>query len=277
MQHLEGEYKGEGGVRIWWQAWRPDAARAVLAIAHGLGEHSGRYGNVVEHVVPQGYAVYALDHRGHGRSGGTRGHIDRFTQYTADLHRMIELAREAEHGLPVFLLGHSLGGTIALQYALERPQGLAGLIVSSPALGQRFPVPAGKLLLARAMSHLAPAFCQHSGLPAAGLSHDPRVGAAYVADPLVHDLVSARFFTEMMASIQTILARAGEIKLPFLLLMSDDDPIVDSPAMRRLYESVAAADKTKREYVGFYHEGFNEIERARPLGDLLAWLDARVH
>ncbi len=276
MERREGEFKGERGVRIWYQWWRSAAPKAAVVVVHGLGEHSGRYGNIVHCLVPQGYAVYALDHRGHGRSGGPRGHIDRFADLTADLERLIAQVKAAEPVLPVFLLGHSLGAAIALQYALERPQGLAGLIVSSPALRRKFAVPAYKLLLGRLLSGIWPTFSMHSGLPAAQLSHDPQVGAAYVADPLVHDIATARFFTEVTDTMESILANAASLRLPLLVLMSDDDPLVDSGAMRSFFARASSADKTRHEYPGFLHEGFNEVERERPLGDLLAWLEAHL-
>ena len=276
MEHWEGEITGEQGIRIWCQSWRPEAPKAVLVVIHGLGEHSGRSGHVVDYLVPRGYAIYALDHRGHGRSGGQRGHVGRFAEFTADLRRLIERVQAAEPGQPIFLLGHSLGGTIALQYALEHPHGLAGVIASSPGLARKFKVPRAKLFLGRLMSVLWPTLTFHSGLPADQLSHDPQVASAYTSDPLVHDLVTARLFTEVTRAGEAVLARAQDLKLPCLLLGSDNDPLVDSEAVRRFYAAVGTPDKALRLYEGFYHECFNEIGRERPLADLTTWLEAHL-
>jgi len=276
MEHREGEFKGRGGVRIWYQVWRPEAPKAVVALAHGLGEHSGRYRNVVDWLVPRGYAIYALDHRGHGRSGGRRGHLDRFSDYLDDLQQCIGLAAEQEPGRPLFLLGHSLGGIIALAYAIERPQGLRGVIASSPGLRRRFDVPPLKLFLGNLMSRIWPAFTQRSGLPASGLSHDPQVALDYLGDKLVHDLVSARLFSEITKAGDGVLAHAGDLHLPCLLLQGADDPIVDPQGTREFYDRAGSADKTLHLYPGFYHEGFNEVGKERPLGDLSAWLDAHL-
>lgn len=276
MQHHEGEFKGERGTRIWYQSWRPDAPKAILAVVHGLGEHSGRYGNVVDYLVPRGYAVYALDLPGHGRSGGRRGHIERFTDYTADVGRLAKRACGNLPRLPVFLLGHGLGGPIAFHYALEQPASLQGVIASSPVVRPKLKVPVAKMLLARVMTGIWPTFTQHSALPARALSHDPQVVAAYLADPLVHDLVTARLAMEMLAAGEAMLARAQELRVPLLALVSGGDTIVDVEASKEFFSRVASQDKTLHVYPGFLHEGHNELEREQPLADLAAWLDAHT-
>ncbi|HOG45938.1 MAG TPA: lysophospholipase [Anaerolineae bacterium] len=276
MEHREGQFSGERGARIWFQAWRPAAPRGVVVIAHGLGEHSGRYKNLANWLVPRGYALYALDHRGHGHSSGYRGHVDRFGDYVADLGRLVDQAQAEEPGLPLFVLGHSLGGAIALAYALERPQGLRGVVASAPGLRRRSEVPWFKVLLGQALSRLWPTFTHRSGLPVNGLSHDPQVALDYVADRLVHDRVSARLFTEAERAGEEVLANAGGLCLPCLLLQGDEDQLVDAQATVEFYERAAGADKALRVYPGFYHEGLNEMGRERPLGDLADWLDAHV-
>ncbi len=276
MQRREGEFEGERGVRIWYQSWQPEAPKAVLAIAHGLGEHSGRYWNVVDYLTPRGYAVYALDHRGHGRSGGARGHVERFADFSRDVGRLVALAASEWPGLPLFLLGHSLGGPIALSYALEHPEKLRGVIASSPFFRSRMRVPAGKRFLAKLMSRIMPAYAQHSQLPATVLSHDPEVAQTYASDPLVHDWVSARLYVEMFSTGEMLLGRAGDFRAPCLLLVSGGDVIVDPEASKEFFANLGSADKTLHVYEGFHHEGFNEIERERPLGDLAAWLEAHL-
>ncbi len=226
--------------------------------------------------MPHGYAVYALDHRGHGHSAGLRGHVDRFSDYLADLRRLVDEAQRSEPDLPTFLLGHSLGGTIALAFALEQPTGLSGVIASSPWLQLRLQPPQSKVTLAGFMSRIWPAFTLRTGLPVGGLSHDPQVALNYVADRLVHDRISVRLFTEIVSTHQSILANAANLRLPCLFLLPDADPIVDPAATREFQGKVASADNTLHVYEGFYHEGFNELGKERPLGDLLAWLDAHT-
>ncbi len=276
MQHAEGAFKGERGATIWYQRWRPEDPKAAIALAHGLGEHSGRYGNMLACVGPQGYAVYGLDLRGHGRSEGQRGHVERFGDYIADYGRLVGLMRAEEPELPVFLYGHSVGGLIALRYAMDFPQGLAGVIGSGPALRRRFDAPLPKLLLARLLSLLWPTFSLRSGLPAEQLSHDPQVVAAYRADPLVHDLVTPRLYTEVTSAGEQALADASKLKAPCLLLQAGDDGLVDPRTTRQFYDRLTVQDKTLHIYEGFRHEGHNEPDRGRWLGDMVAWLDAHV-
>ena len=131
LRHLEGTFEGKGGLAIFHQRWLPAGdARAVLLIAHGYGEHSGRYGNVVEEFVPRGYAVYALDHRGHGRSEGERVHVDHFDDYVEDLKTYLDQIRNETGDLPIYLLGHSMGSFIATSYAARYRDELTGLILS---------------------------------------------------------------------------------------------------------------------------------------------------
>ena len=276
MEHREGEFTGERGARIYFQSWRPEAPKAIIALVHGLGEHSGRYKNVVDAVVPRGYAVYALDLRGHGRSAGFRGHVERFADYLGDVERLIDEARRAEPGLPVFLLGHSLGGLIALAYALERADGLRGVVASAPGLRRSFEVPGYRLLLAQIMSGIWPTFNQRTGLPVNRLSHDPQVALDYVADRLVHDRASARFFTETNRAIDEVTSGASSLTMPCLLLQSEDDALVEAQSTIDFYEAAGSADRTLRVYQGFYHESFNEVGKERPLADLVSWLDAHL-
>ena len=276
MEHRESELKGERGIRIWLQAWLPANPRAAVALVHGLGEHSGRHRNLVEYLLRRGYALYAMDYRGHGRAGGARGHVESFDDYLADTGGLLGWAGGEQPQKPLFLLGLSLGGLIVLKYALERPQGLQGVIVSAPGLRRKFEVPAHKLLLARLMSRIWPAFAQTTGLLAEALSHDPQVAAQYRADPLVHATVTARFFTEVSRAQGDVLASASRLRLPILFLQGSDDQFIDALATREFFESTGSPDKTLRWYEGFFHEVFNEVEREQPLADLAGWLDAHV-
>ena len=156
MRHTEGKFAGADSTDLYYQCWKPiDGPRAVLAIVHGFGEHSGRYPNVVGHLVPRGYAVYGFDHRGHGRSPGKRGHINTWSEYRDDVRAFLQLIKQHELTRQVFLLGHSLGGLIVLEYVLRYPDGLKGVIASGPLLARARVSPV-LAVLAKVLSRVAP-------------------------------------------------------------------------------------------------------------------------
>jgi alpha-beta hydrolase superfamily lysophospholipase len=270
-------FSGAGGLRIEWRSWLPTTAdvSAVIVIAHGAGEHIGRYEHVAARLIGEGYAVYALDHRGHGRSDGTRGLIDRLDNAVADLDSLVTLAAAEHPGLPLFLLGHSMGGTIAVQYALAQQRRLAGLILSGP-LAAIEAAPAPVRVVARALSAIAPklrAIAVDSSL----VSRDPEVVKAYQTDPLVyHDKLPVRTVAELGAAIEAFPATVGSITVPTLIMYGTADGLVPPSGSVMLGERIGAADKTIKPYEGLYHEILNEPEQGRVLDDLCEWLGARV-
>ncbi len=276
MEHREGTFQGTNALELFYQCWRPDGApRATLAIVHGFGEHSGRYMNVVQHFVPRGYAIYGLDHRGHGRSPGPRGHINAWDEYRDDVRAFTQLAAAQEPQIPVFLWGHSLGGLIALEYALHYPEGLRGVIASAPLLGQAGVSPI-LIALARVLSRLAPKFSLSTGLDATTLSRDPAVAPAYTSDPLVHSLATPRLSTEITAAQEWTLAHAGEWRLPLLLFFGTADRLVPPANTRRFFDAVTWADKQKIEYEGAYHEVHNDIIYPQVMADVDQWLEVHL-
>jgi acylglycerol lipase len=277
MHTKEGEFTGQGGLRLYWRALLPDGdVRAALIVAHGYGEHGGRYGNLVDWLVPRGIAIYALDHRGHGRSEGPRGHVGRFAEFIADLHAFRVRVEEEERGKPLFLLGHSLGGLIVVRYLLVHASGLAGGILSSPALGLADPPTRLRRWLARVLSVIAPRASFQTDVRPESLSRDSAVGRAYAADPLVHKRATARFFTELERAMRDADERAPEIRLPILILQAGDDRLVDARSTERFAGKVASAVKELHVYPEVLHEIFNEIDEQRVRGDLEGWIEARV-
>lgn len=276
MEHSEGTFSGYGGLPLYYQSWRPEKGpRAVLVIVHGFGEHSGRYMNVVNHLVPKGYAIYALDHRGHGRSPGPRGHINSWEEFREDVWAFVRKVSEAEPGLPLFLMGHSMGGLIVLEYALHYPEGLKGVIASGPALAQVGISPV-LMTLARVLSRIWPRFAMSTGLDATSISRDPDVVAAYQADPLVHSIGTARLGTEMGRAMLWTHEHAREWRLPLLILHGGADRLVPPEGSRRFFENVPIADKERIEYEGGYHEPHNDTHRAQVLADLERWLERHL-
>ncbi len=277
MDHAEGTFEGDGGLELYCQSWRPkDETRAVLAIVHGLGEHSGRYMNVVRHLVPRGYAVHGFDHRGFGRSPGPHGHIDSWAQFRGDVRAFVRSVEDAVPGRPLFLMGHSMGGLIVLDYVLHHADGLRGTVVSGAGLEPGGVAKAHLVLLARLLSRLWPRFTLDLGLDAAGVSRDPEVVRAFEEDPLRHDRGSVRFGTETLDAIEWIKARPTEIALPLLMIHGGADRLVSPEGTRAFFERVTFADKELHVYEGFYHEPHNDVGHERLLGDLESWLERHL-
>ena len=264
------------GIELAGLALRPDGApRAALAMVHGLGEHAGRYADLHRALLASGFAVGGADLRGFGRSPGVRGHVDGWDDYRADAAAIVSLAGSLAPGRPVFLFGHSMGGLIALDFGLQRPQGLSGVIASGPAL-----VPAGvrrPLLEAasRLLSVVAPRRTIALGLDPAGLSSDPSVVADYLGDPLVHGRVSMRWGAEILRTMASTRVRAAEFALPLLLLHGADDPINAPAGSRAFHDACGHPDATFRLYAGSRHEVHHDVGRVQVERDLLRWLRER--
>ncbi len=272
-QHDEGSFQGAGGLRLYYQHWaaQSDPPRAVLALVHGFGEHSGRYSAVVERLTTRGYAVYSFDLRGHGRSPGRRGHIDSWSDFRGDVAAFLAMVAAREPDRPLFLMGHSLGGLIVLEYVLHHPDGLAGVISSGPVLGQPGISPL-LLALARVLSRVWPRFSFATGLDVTAISRDPAAVQAYRDDPLTHDRGSARLGTEISSAMVWTQAHAAELRVPLLIVHGGADRLAPPEASRAFFERVALADKERHEYPGVYHEPHNDLEAAAMLNDLERWL-----
>jgi acylglycerol lipase len=264
---------GGGGVELFARSWLPEGEpRDVVVIAHGYGEHGDRYAHVAERLVGRGYAVHAIDHRGHGRSGGRRALIDRMAIVTDDLRLFVERVRAQHGGGKVKLIGHSMGGAIAFKYALKHQASLSGLILSGPAVGPT--VLGNQATVLRLLSAIAPRLGTVV-LPSDGVSRDPAVVRAYEEDPLVHHgKVPARTAAEMVLTADENLARAPEITVPTLVQHGSGDALVPAPANAKIYEAMGASDKTIRIYDGLFHEIYNEPEQDEVIGEMIAWLEA---
>lgn len=276
MEHLEGSRTLARGGSGHWQAWLPDTdTSAVVVIVHGLGEHSGRYDHVGQRLTTAGFACYAADHIGHGRSDGRRADIDRMDRVVDDLAEFVGFAMAHTPGTPVFLLGHSLGGLIALQYATGEPVELAGVVLSGAAVAPGVGSP-----LLRSAARLLSAVTPNLGvlrLPPEYLSRDPDVVASYRADPLVHlDKIPARTGAEILAATQALPDRLARLQIPILILHGGEDRMTTPEGSRMVHQRVPAQDRTLRIYDGLYHEIFNEPEQDEVLDDVIGWLAERI-
>ena len=276
MRTAEGFLAGEGGRRIFWQTWSPDgAARAVIVIVHGASEHSGRYGHVARALVDDGYAVYALDHRGHGRSDGPRAVIDRLASAVADVDRLVAQARAEHPDLPIAMLGHSMGGTVALGYVIRHQERLTGLILSGP-LAALEAAPAPLRIAGRLLSAVAPSL-PLVAIDANLVSRDPEVVRDYVSDPLNHHgKLPARTVDELVRAIDDLPEAATTITLPTLILYGTEDRLAPPAGAQMLQARIASADKTTIAYPGLFHEILNEPERDAVLTDIRGWLAERL-
>ncbi len=276
MTHTDGTFTGAAGHEIYWRAWTPEQPKAVVVLAHGLHEHSGRYEHVAERLNRSGYAVHTLDHAGHGRSGGTKGNIGSMAGVLDDFDRLRRTAQEQHPGLPLVVLGHSMGGLIAIDYLVSKGQeGVAALAVSGAAVDTSS---AGGVQrrLAPVIGRLAP----NLGvllLGADNVSRDPAVVKDYENDPLNHNgKVRARTGAEMLLSVQRVVDGLPRITVPTLVMHGSEDKLVPVAGSRLIEETIGSPDKTLKIYDGLYHEIFNEPEQDQVLDDLVAWLDAHV-
>lgn len=280
-RHRSGRVETSDGLSLVWQAWQPPDPAGVIVIVHGLAEHGGRYGETAEHLAAHGCAVYAMDLRGHGLSPDGRKpgrvHVDDFSDYLRDADALVAMAQCDHPGLPLFLLGHSMGGLISLSYALAKPGGLAGAILSSPALGThpKFQPPRLLKWLVGVLSRVAPRLLFKSDLDANALSRDPDVVRAYLDDPLVSEKVSARWYASITRAMKRAHERAPSLAVPVLLMQSGADRLVDPDAPKHWAARAPDGLVTTVTWEGFYHEMLHEPEKDRVRHRILDWLATR--
>jgi acylglycerol lipase len=277
MKQIEGSFKGARNANIYYQAWLPEGdVKAVLLLVHGLGEYCGRYVNHVNALVPLGYAIYGLDHLGHGKSDGEREVIQRFEDYTEPLTSYYNMVKGWQPGKPIFILGHSMGGLITCAYLLNHQADFKGAIISAPAIKIGEGISATTITMGKVLSRIAPK-TGVLALDTSAISRDPEVVKAYASDPLVfHGKTPARLAAEMLKAMQRVTAEVGKITLPFIAIQGTADKLVEPSGAQMLYDGAGSKDKTLKMYEGLYHEVHNEPEREVMFKDLEVWLAAHV-
>jgi acylglycerol lipase len=276
MMNNTWNWNADDGLEMYGQDWAPaKKVQAAVCLVHGLGEHSGRYAHVGTTFSQAGFVLSAFDLRGHGKSGGPRGHFPSFDALMQDIHRHIALTREKYSGLPLFLYGHSLGGLLVLNYATYCEHTLTGVIATgsglrSPVLEQK-----AKITLSKILGGMLPKVTIPTGLDPNGISRDPQVVRAYKQDPLVHGLATLSAARVGFAAVDRAFAHASEFPVPLLLMNGTADNIT-YPRGSQEYADLVRADCTLKFWDGLYHEIHNEPEQAEVLKFTLNWMKARL-
>ncbi len=274
MKHFEDRFVGDG-TQFYMQGWEPEHPKAVAALVHGQGEHTGRYAHVGSGLSEAGYTLVGFDLRGHGRSDGQRGHSPGYETLMDDVARFLQQVATRYPELPVFLYGHSLGGAIVVNFALRRKADLVGVIATGPLFKLAFEPPAIKLILAGVMNSIFPRFSQDSGLDHTALSRDPEIVRAYEADPLVNGRITARHFYGFHNAGLWALEHAEELSLPLLLMHGTADRITSESASRE-FARKAGPLVTFHAWEGFFHELHNEPENAEVIRTMIEWMDGKL-
>jgi acylglycerol lipase len=278
MKHLEMNWKARDGLDIFAQSWEPTILqpKAVVCLVHGHGEHTSRYAHVAEAFGRQGFVLFGADLRGHGRSGGARGHISSIEDFVQDIDVLLEEARARYPGLPIILYGHSVGGVLVLYYGLLRKPEVKGVIAASSTLHTAVEQQKIKVMLARMLGSLSPNTSMASGLDPKSISRDEKVVQAYIDDPFVHDKISLGFGKIMLGVTTWTLAHAGEFPLPLLLLHGKADMIA-FPSSSIEFAAPLKEKCTMVLWDDAYHELHNEPEKEEVFKTMTLWMDARLH
>jgi acylglycerol lipase len=277
MQHIEGKFTGYNGCNLYRQAWLPDSTPlALLIVEHGVAEHSGRYSNLVNYFVPKGYAIFSYDLRGHGKSDGKRCYVERFSYYLDDLKTFCNKVGEENNNVKTFLVGHSMGSTIAIAHAIKNQSELSGLIISGSTLKAGASITKASIFMAKILSAIVPRIGV-SALDSAYISRDEAVVKAYRNDPLNYTgKLSARVGAELLKTMDQLRSSIAELSLPILIMHGTGDRISDPSSSQMIYDGASSRDKTLKLYDGFYHEIFNDPGRQQVFSDMENWLKLHI-
>lgn len=279
MNYKSIVYASFDGIKLSGYIWEPkETSKAVINLVHGFGEYSERYDYWAKQFNEKGFVVHAIDYRGHGRSDGRRGHINQFDDFINDIDVLVKESKKLYPDLPQFIYGHSLGGNIVTNYILKRENNFKGVIISSPWYKLSFDPSALMLFFARIMNRIYPKFTQNSNLDVKSLTHDKKIVEAYVADPLVHEKISAKMFYEIYNAGHWVLENTDKISFPVLVQHGNDDKITSYKASKEFAEKANKINKdiTYKEWDGMYHELHNEIEKDKVFEFVARWIEKKL-
>ena len=277
MAREHGFLNGPENTKLFYQCWLPQGeSRAALVVVHGIAEHSGRYMNLVNSLVPEGFSVYGIDHYGHGKSEGKRLYVPGFSVFVDGVNRLVDRVKEWEPGKKIYIVGHSMGGLITADWLIDHQDKVDGAILSGPAVK----VPDHVSRISLAVSKLLSTLCPGLGviqLDSDTISRDPAVVSAYVNDPLVSTgKVTARLAARMLGACGRVTEHAGAIRLPLLILHGGADALVDPEGSEEFHRAVGADDKQLIIYPDKFHEIFNDPGHGAVFSDILEWLNPRL-
>ncbi|MCM2282751.1 MAG: lysophospholipase [Bdellovibrionaceae bacterium] len=275
VTRTEGSFEGHDGAELFYQTWMTSEARGTLVLTHGINEHSESYDRFfATHMAPRGYNIIGWDLRGHGRSHGKRGYVDKFQTFSDDLDSFIDfLEREGKLSLPYSLISHSMGGLITLKYLIDHgPRGAASLCLSAPLLGVALAVPPVKDFAARVLFRLAPTVTLYNEIRYEDLTRDPEMLASYKKDPLRHEKISPTLYLGILEMMAVVKARGAKIELPTLMQLAGQEKVVSRADAETFFQTIGAQNKRLIIYEESYHEIFNDLDRERVFGDLDSFL-----
>jgi len=279
MKTFESKFAGHDGLSFYVQGWEPDAQpKAVVTLVHGLGEHIGRYAHVGKALTDAGYVLVGFDLRGHGKTVSARGHFPSLDAVMQDIRAFFQFISQRYPALPQFLYGHSLGGLLALTYAVQNKSGLKGVMVTGAALRSALQEQKAKIALAKILGSLLPTMTIPSELSVKGLSRNQKVVDAYVNDPLVHDKTSLGLGKSALAAIDVCFAGAKDFAHPLLIMHGKADPITYASGSEDFAKLAGEKNKdvTLKLWDGLYHEIHNEPEQAEVFKVMIEWLDKHL-
>jgi acylglycerol lipase len=272
--------EGQDGTAFYIQGWQPKnrEPKALVALMHGLGEHTARYAHVGKVMTEAGYALVGFDLRGHGKSGGARGHASSLDAYMRDIRQFFHLMVQRYPDIPHFLYGHSLGGLLSLAYAIQYSTGLKGVIVTGAALRSSLQKQKAKIALVKVLGSIVPTMTIPSGLDPVTISRDPQVVQAYINDPLIHYSTSLGFGKAALIAIDLCFARAREFSVPLLMIHGKADKLTYPSGSEDFAKLVgeAGSDVTLKVWDDLYHEIHNEPEKAEVFKLMIEWLDKHL-
>jgi len=271
-------WNSKDGNRTYVRCWEPEAnaPKAVINLVHGMGEHVDRYEHVADFFTARDYAVIGIDHRGHGKSDGNRGHIPSYDAILDDIEMLLRKSAEMFPGIPAFLYGHSMGAGVSANYLIRRqPKGLKATLLSAPYFRLAFPQPAPKIWLGRLTQNLVPKLSLPTGLNADHISRDKTVVTRYKNDPLVHDKISAMMGISLVDAGEYALEHAAEVSIPTLIMHGTGDQLTSADASKEFAATAGDTVQIKL-YDGLYHEIHNEPEKEQVLADILSWFESHL-
>lgn len=275
-RHDEGFFSARDNLRLFWETDAPDNPRAHVAVVHGYADHCGRYRGVIDHLVREGFAVHAFDYRGHGQSGGRRGHCDRFDEFLDDVEVFFDRVKAAAKDQKTFVLAHSHGALISIVWQRRLPQGISGMVLSAPYLELALKPNPVKVFASKAIGKVIPWMPVKNEIKPELLTRDVELQRQVAKDPLYNQVVTPRWFTEANDAQARAFELAPAVQQPLFVFCGSADAIANPAAARRFFESAGAADKKFKEYPGMLHEPMNDVGREEVWSDISGWISAHL-